>query len=227
MNELTTLPIDKYEQALIQAMALEVKTPEQANAVNDFIKGNRALRAEAVAFTRPIIQAQQEALDKAKAQLRSYTAPLDQADTVANQKLTEYLLAKRDREEKERKRLKDEATKKADDDRLALALRAEEQGRPIAAAAIISAPSKIAKPVLAPQPAEPAGTQLRTVWKWTLVKIEDVPDAYKKTETKVTVLPDKEAIDLLVKTKHQDAQAILGAGIKVYSESTTAHRREW
>jgi hypothetical protein len=66
-----------------------------------------------------------------------------------------------------------------------------------------------------------AWTQLRTLWKWEEIDVDKINPEY----TKLIRVVDKEKIDALVKAKEKEAQAILGEGVRVFDQSTTAHRR--
>jgi len=123
----------------------------------------KKLRAEVNETFDPIIKKAHEAHREAIAKKKKVEAPLIEAENIVKPAMAAYDTLQRQRVEAERRRLEEEARKRAEDEALAAALHAEKQGEIEEAEAIINEPLEVA-PIVQPAATKVAGVSYRENW---------------------------------------------------------------
>lgn len=173
-----------------------------------------ALEKEIKAHHEPIKTTAFAAHKAAVAAEKKLLDPLQEATGILKRGLGAWLQEQeRIRQETERK-AREAAAKIEEEQRLALAVQAEEMGAaPETVAEIIETPLPIAQPVAARTYAPVAGVSARKLWKWEVVDSKLIPRDYLKI--------DDVAINRVVAGLKQNANI---PGIRVYEETGIAAR---
>jgi hypothetical protein len=130
------------------------------------------------------------------AEIDRFRVPLTKAESMVKRQMSEYLREQeRIRQETERKRREEEEAKRID--------AAIETGRE----EVLDKPIAVEK---SPEPELAKGTYTTTVWKYEIVDKQKINPDY--------LIPDEKSIGSLVRTQKEKAQAILGDGVRVYSD---------
>ena len=189
MMEIDTTENDqKANKALTFANGLQIKTVEDYQGADRYCKGLFSLRkaieddfsdslAKAVEAKRAATAAK-AALDS---QIESHTKPVQEAERVIKGKLFAWSREQGDIRRKEQDRLREEAQKKAEDERIKKAAALEAQGKTAQAEAEISKPVKAAAVVLPPSPTE-RETKIASYWSYALVEPSSVKREFCKPD---------------------------------------------
>lgn len=173
-----------------------------------------ALEKEIKAHHEPIKTTAFAAHKAAVAAEKKLLDPLQEATGILKRGLGAWLQEQeRIRQEAERK-AREAAAKIEEEQRLALAVQAEQEGAaPETVEEIIETPLPIAQPVAARTYAPVAGVSARKVWKWEIIDPNLIPRQY--------LVPDTVAINRVVAGLKQNANI---PGILVYEETGIAAR---
>lgn len=134
--------------------------------------------------------------------IKYFTDQLERAEKIVKRQMSEYLA------EQERKRREAEAKRRKEEEEVRLA-QAEETGderyldTPVA-------------PKKEPAPPKAEGTYTVEVWKYEITNKAKINPDYLQ--------PNEKAIGALVRSMKGEAQAVLGEGVKVYSEKEVRAR---
>ena len=204
---------------LDRAKALTITTDADLVAVDGFVGDLRAMERAAHAEYDPVC-------DRAYAAHRAATAlrarvidPITQAIKLAKETMGSYQARRRREIEEAQRAIEAEARRKADEEKLAQAVVLEQSGNKEAAEIIMAAPAVVQIPkaaMAAVAMPKLANTATRENWMFKLVDptLASIPLQF--------LMLDESKVGKLVKSLKGDAQAILGAGILVYSEEGVA-----
>lgn len=204
---------------LDRAKALTITTDADLVAVDGFVGDLRAMERAAHAEYDPVC-------DRAYAAHRAATAlrarvidPITQAIKLAKETMGTYQNRRRREIEAAQAAIEAEARRKADEEKLAQAVVLEQSGNKEAAEIVMAAPAVVQIPkaaMAAVAMPKLANTATRENWMFKLVDptLASIPLQF--------LILDESKVGKLVKSLKGDAQAILGAGILVYSEEGVA-----
>lgn len=204
---------------LDRAKALTITTDADLVAVDGFVGDLRAMERAAHAEYDPVC-------DRAYAAHRAATAlrarvidPITQAIKLAKETMGTYQNRRRREIEAAQAAIEAEARRKADEEKLAQAVVLEQSGNKEAAEIVMAAPAVVQIPkaaMAAVAMPKLANTATRENWMFKLVDptLASIPLQF--------LMLDESKVGKLVKSLKGDAQAILGAGILVYSEEGVA-----
>ena len=204
---------------LDRAKALTITTDDDLVKVDGFVGDLRAMERAAHAEYDPVC-------DRAYAAHRAATAlrarvidPITQAIKLAKETMGTYQNRRRREIEAAQAAIEAEARRKADEEKLAQAVVLEQSGNKEAAEIVMAAPAVVQIPkaaMAAVAMPKLANTATRENWMFKLVDptLASIPLQF--------LILDESKVGKLVKSLKGDAQAILGAGILVYSEEGVA-----
>lgn len=136
-----------------QAAAVRIKDQVTYDSAVDLLKGVKALRKEAEAHHRPVIEAAYRAHKAATDALKRIDDPLKQAETHVKGRIGAWDMEQERLRREEQRRLEEEARRKAEEEALAAAIAAEAAGATVAEVEAI-----VDEPTIAPVVAPPAPT---------------------------------------------------------------------
>jgi len=204
---------------LDRAKALTITTDDDLVAVDGFVGDLRAMEKAAHAEYDPICEKAFAAHKEATALRSRVIDPIVAAIKLAKETMGSYQARRRREIEDAQRAIEAEARRKADEEKLAQAVVLEQSGNKEASETVMAAPAVVQIPKAAMAAiAMPklANTATRENWTFKLV------DPTLATIPLQFLMLDESKVGKLVKSLKGDAQAILGAGILVYSEEGVA-----
>jgi hypothetical protein len=205
------------EQTLDAANAYQVSSVSEsldAQLMLIAIKSKlKTLTEERLAITRP--------LDASKAKVMTlYRRPMENLEQ-AKQRLDAALIAFAEKQHVSARQTQVQADHEHEVERLRLLqLRdeAEAAGKVDLANEYDTQAISLVPAFIPNKPVTVTGLSYRDVWKWRLVNVAHIHEAFK--------MPDEVKINAVVRTSHMHAVNIVGAGIEVYSEKIIASRSQ-
>lgn len=204
---------------LDRAKALTITTDDDLVAADGFVGDLRAMEKAAHAEYDPICEKAFAAHKEATALRARVIDPIVAAIKLAKETMGSYQARRRREIEEAQRAIEAEARRKADEEKLAQAVVMEQAGNKEAAEIIMAAPAVVQIPkaaMAAVAMPKLANTATRENWTFKLVDptLASIPLQF--------LMLDESKVGKLVKSLKGDAQAILGAGILVYSEEGVA-----
>lgn len=163
-----------------QAKLLTINNAEDYQAAGELLITIKSLRKEIDETFDPIISKAHAAHKEAVSKKKQVDAPLVEAEGILKPRIAAYLneQEKKRREEEHRSRL--EAARRAEEERLAEAIKAEEAGAKEEVEQILNQPTYLPPPVILPSTAPKiSGIASRKTWKFEIIDPKLVPDEYK------------------------------------------------
>ena len=178
----------KATNALAYANGLSITTPEEYKAADAYCKGLFKLRKCIESdFSESLEKADEakRATTAAKAalveQIESHTKPVQEAERVIKTKLFVWDKEQNEIRRTEQDRLRAEALKKAEDEKLRKAEELEKQGKTAQAEAEMAKPVKVSPIVLPPAPVE-RESKIASYWSYEIVETMDVKREFCKPD---------------------------------------------
>lgn len=159
-----------------QAAAIAIRTPEDRDKAAEFAKGVRALRDQAEAHHRPIIQSAHQTWKLALEALNRVDQPLARAETKIKSAIGAWDMDQDRLHQEAQRRLEEEAKRRRDEEALAAALAVEERGASTAEADAVLEETMAAPIELGPmRPAvRSGGVPTRKVYKAKVVDLVEL-----------------------------------------------------
>ena len=204
---------------LDRAKALTITTDDDLVKVDGFVGDLRAMEKAAHAEYDPVCDRAYAAHREATALRARVIDPITAAIKLAKETMGTYQNRRRREIEEAQRAIEAEARRKADEEKLAQAVVLEQSGNKEAAEIVMAAPAVVQIPkaaMAAVAMPKLANTATRENWMFKLVDptLASIPLQF--------LMLDESKVGKLVKSLKGDAQAILGAGILVYSEEGVA-----
>lgn len=194
-----------------KARALKIKDAETYELAAEFLVDVKTLRKEAEDHHKPMIESAHRAHKAALAAKKKIDEPLAEAERITKAAITTYQDEEAKRRRAEEARLREQAQKLEDDQRLEAAANLEREGKADEAEAVIAAPP--APPVMSIPSSAPKTSGVKTSKSWDF-KIEDE----EKIPRKFLVVDEKK-IRGVVRALGREANI---PGVRVFEKSTIA-----
>ncbi len=175
MSELK--PEVKKEIEITESHALSLKVTDNMTyeKAGELLKASSDLKKKIISFFKPLKQSQDKAkkvlLDAEKEEIGKLTPGIDHL----NKEMTTWNLEQENIRQAEEDKLSREAEAKAEDEKLAAALEAEESGNSEEAEEIMNETMFIPPPTVEKSVPKIAGQTMTTTWKWRVKDERKVP----------------------------------------------------
>lgn len=211
-------------QSEIETSALESRTlslPDQARKLQVIDRDSleraaslllivKALRKELDDTFDTGIKKAHEAHKAAVALKKKYELPLATAEATIKPRIAAYHALKEQIRRDEENRLMEEARKRADEEKLSMAVRAETLGLQAQAEAIIDQPAFVPVVTL-PKAEKIEGISMRKTWKYRIIDVNLIPRDY--------MIADEKKIGGVVRAMGEQAKI---PGVEIYCETSVA-----
>jgi hypothetical protein len=210
VQEVTTLALSVPDQA----KQITIKTQEDYSRAGEMILTIKAIRKKITDTFKPIKQKMDAAKAEVLNQEKAADAPLKEAEAWLSPQIIAWNQEQERIRRAEEDRLREEARKREEDDRLAAAIQAEQSGQEDVAEEIMDEPVYVPPVVLPKSTPKVVGMSIRENWKFRITNEKLIPREYLKV--------DEVKIGGVVRALKANCAI---PGVEVYNEGTIAGRR--
>lgn len=190
-----------------------IKTPEQFTQAGELLKAVkgalRQIEDQRVAITKPI----NESLRAVNAQAKTAAEPFEKAEREIKARMVEFS-NEQERIRREEQRKADERARQEREKLEAQAAKAAAAGKAGKAEQLEERAAAVVAPVVEREPPKVAGISTREVWRFEITDPTQVNAAF--------LMPDEKKIGAAVRAMKGDAAALVGPGVRVWSERQLA-----
>ncbi|KKM62742.1 hypothetical protein LCGC14_1518630 [marine sediment metagenome] len=205
--------VQKTDSAIEEAEGYQIESPVVYEAAGMFLKGLKAIQKEINETFDPVVKSTNAAHKEAVAAKKKHAEPLKKAESIVKVKMGTYVQAEERKRRDEERRLQVEARKQEEERRLKEAEMAEAEGDEDAVEEALEEPVVAPPVVLASSTPKVQGVSYTKVWKYKIVKPDEVPDEYK--------LIDEKKIGQVVRAMKDQTKI---PGVQAYSEQSVRSR---